>query len=70
MLAPAGTPAEIIARLNAELNTILAEKPVRDSFATQNLEASGGTTAKMAGILQTELDRWRKIADAAGISLN
>ena len=68
MLAPAGTPADILARLNTELNAILAEKPVRDSFAMQSLEASGGTPAQMAEILQSELDRWRKIADTAGIT--
>jgi len=68
MLAPAGTPADILARLNTELNAILTEKPVRDSFAKQSLEASGGTPAQMAEILQSELDRWRKIAEVAGIT--
>ena len=68
MLAPAGTPPDIVARLNTELNAILREKPVRDSFLKQSLEASGGTPAQMAEILQSELDRWRKIADTAGIS--
>ena len=68
MLAPAGTPADILARLNTELNAILAEKSVKDSFAIQSLEASGGTPAQMAEILQSELDRWRKIAEVAGIT--
>jgi len=68
MLAPAGTPPDIVARLNTELNAILREKPVRDSFLKQSLEASGGTPAQMAEILQSELDRWRKIADTAGIT--
>ena len=68
MLAPAGTPADILARLNTELNAILTEKPVRDTFAKQSLEASGGTAARMAEILQFELDRWRKIAEVAGIT--
>ena len=68
MLAPAGTPGDILARLNTELNAILTEKPLRDSFAKQSLEASGGTPAQMAEILQSELGRWRKIADTAGIT--
>ena len=68
MLAPAGPPPDIVARLNTELNAILSEKPVRDSFLKQSLEASGGTPAQMAEILQSELDRWRKIADTAGIT--
>lgn len=68
MLGPAGMPKEIVSRLNSEFNTILAEKEVKDSFTVQSLEATGGTPAHMAEILQTELDRWRKIADAARIT--
>ena len=68
MLAPAGPPPDIVARLNTELNAILSEKQVRDSFLKQSLEASGGTPAQMAEILHSELDRWRKIADTAGIT--
>jgi len=68
MLAPAGLPPDIVVRLNTELNAILSEKQVRDSFLKQSLEASGGTPAQMAEILHSELDRWRKIADTAGIT--
>jgi tripartite-type tricarboxylate transporter receptor subunit TctC len=68
MVAPAGTPADIRDRLNTELNALLAEKPVREAFAKQSLVASGGTSARMADILQSELDRWRKIADTTGIT--
>src|SRR3970040_2458059 len=68
MLAPAGLPPDILVPLKTELNAILSEKQVRDSFLKQSLEASGGTPAQMAEILHSELDRWRKIADTAGIS--
>jgi tripartite-type tricarboxylate transporter receptor subunit TctC len=68
LLAPAGTPADILVRLNTEMNAILAEKPVRELFAKQGLEATGGVPARMAEILQSELDLWRKIADVAGIT--
>lgn len=68
MLAPAGMPREIVSRLNTEFNKILAEKEVKDSFAVQSLEATGGTPAQLGEILQTEFDRWRKIADSAKIT--
>ncbi len=68
MLAPAGTTPEIVARLNTELNSILAERPVRDALAKLSLEASGGSAARMGEILQTEFDRWRKIAEVAHIT--
>lgn len=68
MLAPAGMPADIVARLNAEMNSILAEKPVREAFAKQGLEVTGGTPARMAEILQAELDVWRRIADVTRIT--
>lgn len=68
MLGPAGMPADIAGALNKELNAVLNEKPVKEFFTKQSLEATGGTAAQMAETLQSELDRWRKIADAAGIT--
>ena len=68
MLAPAGTSVDILVRLNTEMNAILAEKPVRELFAKQGLDATGGAPARMAEILQSELDVWRRIADATGIT--
>lgn len=68
LLAPAGTPADILARLNSEMNAILGEKPMRDAFSKQGLEPTGGSPARMAELLQSELDVWRRIAEVTGIT--
>jgi len=68
LLAPTGTPADVLARVNSEINTILGEKPVRDAFAKQGLEAAGGSPARMAELLQSELDVWRRIVELTGIA--
>ena len=68
LLAPAGTPSEVLARLNTEMNAILAEKPVRDAFAKQGLEATGGTALRLAEAMASERELWRKIAELTGIS--
>ena len=66
LLAPAGTPSEVLARLNTEMNAILAEKPVRDAFAKQGLEATGGTALRLAEAMASERELWRKIAELTG----
>ena len=68
LLAPAGTPSEVLTRLNTEMNAILAEKPVRDAFAKQGLEATGGTALRLAEAMASERELWRKIAELTGIS--
>ena len=68
LLAPAGTPSEVLARLNTEMNAILAEKPVRDAFAKQGLEATGGAALRLAEAMASERELWRKIAELTGIS--
>lgn len=68
LLAPAGTPSEVLTRLNTEMNAILAEKPVRDAFAKQGLEATGGAALRLAEAMASERELWRKIAELTGIS--
>ena len=68
LLAPAGTSSEVLARLNTEMNAILAEKPVRDAFAKQGLEATGGAALRLAEAMASERELWRKIAELTGIS--
>ena len=61
MLAPARTPAEIIARLNAEVVKIVHLPDVRQRFAEQGLEPVGSTPAQFDQWLRTEIERWGKV---------
>jgi tripartite-type tricarboxylate transporter receptor subunit TctC len=67
MLAPAGTPPEIIGRLNAEMNRLLSDSSVRDTLTKQGFTPVGGPPERLASQLRTELERWQQVAKEAGI---
>jgi len=68
VLAPAGTPREIITRLNADLRAVLARPEVRERLNNIGLEVMGtGTPEEFGGFLQVELDKWAKWVKDAGI---
>lgn len=67
LLAPAGTPPAVIARINTDLNSILRQPELRELLAKQGLSAAGGTPDRMAQTLKSELARWTRVVDAAHI---
>ncbi|MBI3043864.1 MAG: tripartite tricarboxylate transporter substrate binding protein [Betaproteobacteria bacterium] len=66
-LAPAKTPAEIITRLNSELQKMLQKREVLDRLASSGVEPLGGTPQQYAAHIRSEMDRWAKVVKAAGI---
>jgi tripartite-type tricarboxylate transporter receptor subunit TctC len=69
VIAPAKTPAGIIAKLNTELNAIVAMDDVRARLKTLGMNPIGkGSPDKLARFLQSEIVRWGKIVEAAGIA--
>jgi tripartite-type tricarboxylate transporter receptor subunit TctC len=68
VLAPAGTPKEIVTRLNAELRSVLARPDLRERLNVIGLEVMGtGTPEEFGSFLQIELDKWAKWVKDAGI---
>ena len=67
LLVPAGTPAAVVARLNAELNALLEDASVRDTLGKQGFSPAGGPPEKLSAQLRSELERWRRIVDQAKI---
>jgi tripartite-type tricarboxylate transporter receptor subunit TctC len=67
--APAGTPPEIVRRLNAELAAILALPEIRESFAKQGAEPGGGTPQAFDAFMRQESARWRNVVRQAGIKV-
>ena len=65
--APAGTPKEIIARLNAEIEKILRTQEARDWFADQGGEPIIETPEEFAAFIKTEHARWGNVIREAGI---
>jgi len=58
LLAPARTPPEIVARLNAEVVRILELPEIRSRFAELGLETAGGTPEQLDRWIRAELERW------------
>ena len=67
VLAPARTPAPIIARLNRDLANFLQSTGTREKMAAQGVEAVGGTPQEYAAYLKEELAKYGRIVKAAGI---
>jgi tripartite-type tricarboxylate transporter receptor subunit TctC len=68
LLAPAGTPTEIVNRYNTALNEFLLSPRMVAELAKQGLVASGGTTEVLRELIAHDLAKWAKIIKAAGIT--
>jgi tripartite-type tricarboxylate transporter receptor subunit TctC len=66
ILAPAGTPPAVIARINTEVNTWLQSPDAREKLLAQGAEAAGGTPAQFASHIRIESDKWAKVVKASG----
>ncbi len=66
VLAPAGTPAPVIARLNRELMNALADKEVKERFAATGVEPIGTTPEQFAAYMRDEFIKWGKVVKATG----
>lgn len=67
LLAPAGTPGEIITRLHKEAASILHSPAMRERLARDGAEPVGGSPEQFAAYLGAETGKWAKVAKAAGI---
>lgn len=67
LLAPAGTPKDVLAKLNAEVNKALASADVREKLAAAGIEPAGGTSQAFAEFIGSEMQRWGQVAKAAGV---
>jgi tripartite-type tricarboxylate transporter receptor subunit TctC len=67
MFAPAGTPAQAIAKVNAEINTALKDEAVRAVLQKQGMTPAGGPPARLGELVKRELPRWARVVKAAGI---
>ena len=66
-VAPAGTPPAVIERLNGEAITALRSPEMKQRLATDGAEPLGTTPAEFSAFIRRELDKWTKVAQAAGI---
>ncbi len=64
---PAGLPAEITQRLNAEINRIMALPEVREKMAAIGVEVAGETPERFAAILRSDAAKWGKLVKDLGV---
>ncbi|MES2482191.1 MAG: tripartite tricarboxylate transporter substrate binding protein [Pseudomonadota bacterium] len=67
LAAPAGTPAPIIARLNAELGKILRKPEVKEDLARLFIEASPSSPEELREFIKADTQKWAEMVKAAGI---
>ncbi|RPJ47595.1 MAG: tripartite tricarboxylate transporter substrate binding protein [Betaproteobacteria bacterium] len=67
LLAPAGTPADIVTKLNAEVVAILKSPEMFDRLSKEGADPVGNSPAEFARHIQAEIEKWRKVIKAAGI---
>ncbi|MPS28086.1 MAG: tripartite tricarboxylate transporter substrate binding protein [Alcaligenaceae bacterium] len=69
LFAPAGTPANIVAKLNRAINEMLRQPDLRERFIALGLDGMGGTPEEMARYINAESDKWRDVIARTGIKI-
>ncbi|MFJ1301502.1 Bug family tripartite tricarboxylate transporter substrate binding protein [Pseudomonadota bacterium AL_CKDN230030165-1A_HGKHYDSX7] len=68
LVAPPGTPAPVLDKLNQAVNKVLAQPALRDKLAEAGAEPQGGSRAEFAAFIKTEIPRTQKLIEQAGIT--
>jgi tripartite-type tricarboxylate transporter receptor subunit TctC len=68
ILAPAGTPADVVAKYNTDLNAMLAEPEIKAKLDAQALQVIGGGPDRLKDIIARDVKRWAEVIKAAGIT--
>jgi len=66
IVAPAGTPPAVIAKLNAEVVKALNTQEVRDKFKQNGIDPVSSTPEQFGNLIQSEITRWREVVKASG----
>jgi tripartite-type tricarboxylate transporter receptor subunit TctC len=67
LFAPAGTPPEIVNRLHGALQDILADADVKKRLLELGIVAKAGTPQEISARLKSDIDKWQKVIEKAGI---
>ena len=70
LFAPAGTPAEIVQRVNADVNAAMKDASIRELFLKQGLIPGGGTPAEFKTFIDAESRKWGEIIRKVGVTID
>lgn len=69
MLAPAGTPSPVVAKVNAEMVKMIADPPFAQRLMNLGSEPQSSTPAELSSFMKRDSERWARVIKAAGIKL-
>ena len=69
MVAPTGTPAEIITKLNAAINAALKSPAMQTAMERLGVESRPGTPSDFHAFIAEELPKWQKVIQESGLKL-
>jgi tripartite-type tricarboxylate transporter receptor subunit TctC len=70
LIAPAGTPEPVVAKIRREVIEAIETPAVRDKLAAQLMEPIGSTPGEFRARMEAEITRWGPVIKAAGIKIN
>ena len=69
MFVPKGTPPDIIARLNIEVNAALSNEKIRTTLADQAQEPAGGTAERYATLVREDSDKYARLVKELNVTV-
>jgi tripartite-type tricarboxylate transporter receptor subunit TctC len=70
LFAPAKTPREIVGKISADTNTVLAEAAIRAKLAEMGYVAASSSPEELGKLLRSEIARWSALIKSVGITLD
>jgi tripartite-type tricarboxylate transporter receptor subunit TctC len=70
LIAPGGTPAAMVERINREVAEVLKQPDIREKLGTQLMEPIGNAPAQFRDAMRAEVKRWEPVIKAGNIKIN
>jgi tripartite-type tricarboxylate transporter receptor subunit TctC len=70
ILAPAGTPREIVSRLSSEMQSAVKKPELRERFVALGIDPAGTTPEEFTAFLRNEVEKWGKVIRAANVKID
>jgi len=69
LLAPAGTPREVVVRLGEEVSRVVRAREMKEKLAVQGAEVAGGSPEEFAALIRADTSTWSRVVKDAGIRI-